>query len=170
MFAHNFTSYLIVATLDGAALSASVAADVALLRRVGGEEETTFRAQTQAVLNVGISLGVATAGVAIEINTENAYRALFLGHALTCLPRRRVDPPVRRPPPGCPASSGTSPWVADRAYRARLAVPVVGLVQPSAILGDHAELMVDDRDISAGPFGLRLVLRVGEGLPASRPA
>jgi MFS family permease len=85
LFAHNFVSYLIVATVQASALSASVTADVALLRRVGGEEATTFRAQTQAVLNLGISLGVATCGVAIELNTVNAYRALFLGQALTSL-------------------------------------------------------------------------------------
>ena len=85
LFAHNFVSYLIVATVQASALSASVTADVALLRRVGGEEATTFRAQTQAVLNLGISLGVATCGVAIELNTANAYRALFLGQALTSL-------------------------------------------------------------------------------------
>ena len=85
LFARNFVSYLIVATVQASALSASVTADVALLRRVGGEEATTFRAQTQAVLNLGISLGVATCGVAIELNTVNAYRALFLGQALTSL-------------------------------------------------------------------------------------
>jgi MFS family permease len=85
LLARNFVSYLIVATVQASALSASVTADVALLRRVGGEEATTFRAQTQAVLNLGISLGVATCGVAIELNTVNAYRALFLGQALTSL-------------------------------------------------------------------------------------
>jgi hypothetical protein len=37
------------------------------------------------VLNLGISLGVATCGIAIELNTVNAYRALFLGNALSCL-------------------------------------------------------------------------------------
>jgi hypothetical protein len=85
LFARGFVSYLIVATVQASALSASVTADVALLRRVGGEEATTFRAQTQAVLNLGISLGVATCGVAIQLNTVNAYRALFLGQALTSL-------------------------------------------------------------------------------------
>ena len=83
--ARDFVSYLIVATVQGAALSASVTADVALLRRVGGEEATTFRSQTQAVFNLGVSLGVATCGVAIQLNTMNAYRALFLGQALTSL-------------------------------------------------------------------------------------
>jgi MFS family permease len=85
LFAHSFASFLIVTTVDGSALIASGAADVALLRRVGGEEATTFRAQMAAVLNMGITLGVATAAVALELNTVNAYRALFLGNALTCL-------------------------------------------------------------------------------------
>jgi len=85
LFAHSFASFLIITTVDGSALIASGAADVALLRRVGGEEATTFRSQMAAVLNVGITLGVATAAVALELNTVNAYRALFLGNALTCL-------------------------------------------------------------------------------------
>jgi MFS family permease len=85
LFARDFGTYLIVATVQGAALSASVTADVTLLRRVGGEEATTFRSQTQAVFNLGVSLGVATCGVAIQLNTVNAYRALFLGQALTSL-------------------------------------------------------------------------------------
>src|SRR5579872_15302 len=85
LFARDFVSYLIVATVQGAALGASVTADVALLRRVGGEEATTFRSQTQAVFNLGVSLGVATCGVAIQLNALNAYRALFFGQALTSL-------------------------------------------------------------------------------------
>jgi MFS family permease len=83
--AHNFVSYLIVAIVDGTALSASTTASVALLRRVAGDKATTFRSQAQAVFNLGISLGVATCGVAIELNTMNAYRALFLGNAVSCL-------------------------------------------------------------------------------------
>lgn len=85
LFAHSFTSFLIVTTVDGSALISSGAANVALLRRVGGEKATTFRSQMAAVLNVGITLGVATAAIALELNTVNAYRALFLGNALTCL-------------------------------------------------------------------------------------
>jgi hypothetical protein len=85
LFAHSFTSFLIVTTVDGAGLIASGAADVALLRRVGDEAATTFRSQMAAMLNVGITLGVATAGIALELNSVNAYRAMFLGNALTCL-------------------------------------------------------------------------------------
>jgi MFS family permease len=85
LFARGFASYLIVAIVQASALSASVTADVALLRRVGGEEATTFRSQTQAALNLGISLGVASCGVAIQLNTVTAYRALFFGQALAGL-------------------------------------------------------------------------------------
>jgi MFS family permease len=83
--AHNFVGFLLVAIVDGSALSASTTVGIALLRRVGGASATTFRSQAQAVLNLGISLGVATAGVAIELNTVTAYRALLLGNALSCL-------------------------------------------------------------------------------------
>ena len=83
--AHSFVSYLIIAIVDGSALSASTTASVALLRRAGGKDATTFRSQASAVLNLGMSLGLATCAVAIQLNTVNAYRALFLGNALSCL-------------------------------------------------------------------------------------
>jgi len=83
--AHSFVSFLVVTTVEGVALSASSAADVALLRRVGGTDATTFRSQSAAVLNLGMSLGIATAGVAVELNTATAYRALLLGNGLSCL-------------------------------------------------------------------------------------
>jgi MFS family permease len=85
VFARGFVSFLIVTTVDGIALTSSSTANVALLRRVGGGDATTFRSRTVAVLNLGMSLGIATAGVAIELNTVTAYRALFLANALSCL-------------------------------------------------------------------------------------
>jgi MFS family permease len=85
LFAHSFVSFLLVTTVDGIALTSSSTVNVTLLRRVGGSDATTFRSQMTAVLNLGLSLGVASAGVAIELNTVTAYRALFLGNALTCL-------------------------------------------------------------------------------------
>jgi MFS family permease len=85
LFAHSFVTYLIVTTVDGIALTSSLTANVALMRRVGGKDATTFRSQTTAVLNLGLSLGIATCGIAIELNTVTAYRALFLGNAASCL-------------------------------------------------------------------------------------
>jgi hypothetical protein len=83
--AHSFVSYLIIAIVDGAALTSSSTSNVALLRRVGGQDATAFRSQTNAVVNLGLSLGIATFGIAIQLNTVNAYRVLFLGNALSCL-------------------------------------------------------------------------------------
>jgi MFS family permease len=83
--AHNFVGFLLVAIVDMAALNASGTVAVALTRRVGGEDATTLRAQMNAVLNLGSSLGVATCGIAIQINTVTAYRALLLGNALCTL-------------------------------------------------------------------------------------
>ena len=83
--AHNFVSLMLIAIVDMAALNASATVAVALTRRVGGKDATTLRAQLGAVLNLGISLGVATSGIAFQLNTATAYRALFLGNALTFL-------------------------------------------------------------------------------------
>ncbi|HEY6309222.1 MAG TPA: MFS transporter [Streptosporangiaceae bacterium] len=83
--AHNFVSLLIIAIVDGSALNSSSTASVALMRRVGGNDATMFRSQVNSVLNLGIALGVATCAVAIQLNTVNAYRALFLGNAIVTL-------------------------------------------------------------------------------------
>ena len=83
--AHDFVSLLLIAIVDTAAMNASGSVAVALTRRVGGEDAITLRAQMSAVLNVGTALGVATCGVALQLNTVSAYRALFLGNALSYL-------------------------------------------------------------------------------------
>jgi hypothetical protein len=85
LFIHSFLGFLIVAVVDVSATNSSLAADGALLRRVGGEDAVLFRARAQTVINLGISLGVIGTGVAVQINTPAAYRALFLVHGLTCL-------------------------------------------------------------------------------------
>ena len=83
--ARGFVSFLVVTVVQGVALSASAPAGVALMRRVGGSGATTFRSQVTAVLNVGVALGVATAGVALEANTVTAYRVLMLGNGASCV-------------------------------------------------------------------------------------
>lgn len=115
--AHSFISYLLVAIVDAAALSSSTTASVALLRRVGGDSATTFRSQANAIINLGISLGVATCGVAIQINTENAYRALFLGNAVATLGGAVVLSFLPKFPP-LPGAHQESPFAAikDKAF------------------------------------------------------
>jgi MFS family permease len=111
--AHGFVSYMLVAVVDGSALSAATTANVALLRRVGGAGATTFRSQASAVVNLAMSLGIATCGVAIQLNTENAYRALFLGNALSCLAGVAVLSRLPRYEP-LPGAHEESPFTALR--------------------------------------------------------
>jgi MFS family permease len=106
LLVHNFATFVIVSTIDMLALNANMAADGALVRRVGGEEATDFRACTQALANLGISLGVVGCGVAVELGTANAYRALFAGNAIailatwTILRRLPRYEPLPKPPAG----------------------------------------------------------------------
>jgi MFS family permease len=83
--AHGFISFMLIAVVEGLGLGTTITAGVALMRRVGGADATTFRSQITAVLNVGMSLGVATCAIAIQLNTVNAYRALLLGNTLSCV-------------------------------------------------------------------------------------
>jgi hypothetical protein len=106
LLVHNFAAFVIVSTIDMLALNANMAADGALLRRVGGEDAAGYRASTQALANLGIALGVFGCGIAVQINTANAYRSLFAGNAvailasLTILRRLPRYQPLPKPPAG----------------------------------------------------------------------
>ncbi len=84
LFIRNFAEFTAVVTLDTLALNAALAANGgALLRRVGGKDAAEFRVSTQAITNLGISLGVIGCGAAVQIGTSDAYRALFVVNAFT---------------------------------------------------------------------------------------
>jgi MFS family permease len=106
LLVHNFAAFTIVSTIDMLALNATHAADGALLRRVGGEDAAGYRANTQALANLGITLGILGCGIAVQINTANAYRSLFVGNAiailasLTILRRLPRYQPLPTPPAG----------------------------------------------------------------------
>jgi len=106
LLVHNFAAFVIVSIIDMLALNANMAADGALLRRVGGEDAAGYRASTQALANLGISLGVLGCGIAVQINTANAYRSLFAGNAVAILASwailRRLPryQPLPKPPAG----------------------------------------------------------------------
>jgi hypothetical protein len=106
LFVHSFGVFVLVSTADMLALNANMAADGALLRRVGGENASGYRANTQAIANLGISLGVLGCGIAVELDTADAYRSLFVGNAVAIfaawavlrrLPRYE---PLPKPPSG----------------------------------------------------------------------
>lgn len=85
LFVHDFATFVAVAVVDMLVFNASLSADGALLRRIGGEDAAAFRSSTQAISNLGISLGLLGCGVAEQVNTADAYRSLFVVNALTFL-------------------------------------------------------------------------------------
>jgi MFS family permease len=85
IFIRNFVGFLIVVSLDMLAMTATMAAEGALNRRVGGEEATRFRASLRAVANLGISFGAVGCGIAVQIDTPTSYRALIIANALMFL-------------------------------------------------------------------------------------
>ena len=85
VFIRNFAEFFIAATLDMLAITASMAAEGALNRRVGGEEATAFRASLRAVANLGVSFGSVGCGIAVQIDTPASYRALIITNALMFL-------------------------------------------------------------------------------------
>jgi hypothetical protein len=99
LFVRDFAEFTAVATVDILSMNAALAADAALLRRIGGEDATEFRASIQAIVNVGLSLGVVGCGAAIEIDTPNAYRALLIVNAVTFLAARTVAKRLPHYPP-----------------------------------------------------------------------
>jgi MFS family permease len=85
LFIHGFAEFTGVTTVSMLAMNAGMSADGALLRRVGGEEASAFRASTQAIANLGISLGAVGCAVAVQLDTAAAYHVLFAFNALTLL-------------------------------------------------------------------------------------
>jgi MFS family permease len=106
IFIHGFGEFVAVTTVSMLSMNAGMSADGALLRRLGGEEASAFRASTQAITNLGISIGAVGCGAAIQISTPTAYRALFAVNAGTLiaswaiLKRLPHYPPLPKPDEG----------------------------------------------------------------------
>lgn len=101
---HGWLAFVLVATVDRLAATASGAAGGALIARVGGDHPAAFRARLRTFVNLGVVLGTLGAAFAVQINTRPAYTALILANAasfacaaliaLVCVPRQR---PLPRP-------------------------------------------------------------------------
>lgn len=81
----DFPAFVVISTIEMLATSANQAAIIALSRRVGGEQAVGFRSQVRAVSNLSMALGVAAAGVAIQIGTATAFRSLLVVNGVTFL-------------------------------------------------------------------------------------
>lgn len=117
LFVGNFAEFVIVATVDMVSMNALLSFNAVLLRRVGGEDATVFRARSRAIVNLGLALGLVGYSAAVQIGTPDAYRSLFLVNALTfaatwaVLGRLPRYEPLHRP-------AGAPRWVAitDKAF------------------------------------------------------
>ncbi|MFJ9948693.1 MFS transporter [Kitasatospora sp. NPDC091207] len=123
----GFVPLLAVMALTCLAERAAKTLEMLFATRATGGRRSTYQALTRSAANAGYALGAGVAAIGLAVGTENAYRALVLGNALSfavtaALVRRTREPrgggrvaaragvPVRaehRPAPG--------PW-RDRGY------------------------------------------------------
>lgn len=79
----SFALFVMCAAMAASANQGAQAIRSGLIRSKGGADAVRFRSRLHAVMNVGISIGAAFAGVAIAVNTPAAYKTLMLGDAVT---------------------------------------------------------------------------------------
>jgi MFS family permease len=103
LFIHSFAAFVAVVAVDQLANNAANAVRGGLIRRIGGEGASAFRARLRAVTNAGIGLGTLCAAAAIQVDTPLAYQVMIIGNAssflLSALILRRLPhlPPLPRP-------------------------------------------------------------------------
>ena len=82
---HDFALFVLVVAVDQLANNASNAVRGGLIRRIGGDGASAFRARLRAVTNAGIGLGTLCAAAAIQVDSALAYRLLIAVNALSFL-------------------------------------------------------------------------------------
>ena len=81
---HSFAGFVFVSALGSIFSSASGSTRAALMSRFGvGEQRVHVRAFQRAVTNFGMSIGMVIAGVALAIDTRDAYLTMVLSNAVT---------------------------------------------------------------------------------------
>ena len=83
---HSFGPFLVIIVLLGVAESGEAVSRGALVAVVvGREQRVRLSAHMRSVWNLGFTLGVLLAGLALALNTKPAYLSLIWGHALVML-------------------------------------------------------------------------------------
>ncbi len=110
LFVRSFVPFVLVASLYGASQCGLTAARQALLAGlVEAAERTKVRAVLAAAINGGIAVGAALGGLALQVDTEAGYLAVFALDAVSfvvsalVLLRLPVVAPTPRGPKGQPA-------------------------------------------------------------------
>ncbi|GGK90063.1 MFS transporter [Nocardia jinanensis] len=118
---HDFGAFVVVATVVSIAEQGSRAVRGALIAQVGGRGRAHLRGYLRAVTNIGVAVGAAGAGLAIQHDTYTAYLALILADAVSFLLAALV---IARIPP-CPPVRGVDDGRGIR--RGRLDIPYLGV-------------------------------------------
>jgi hypothetical protein len=84
VFIHGFAAFLLVACLEMLSISAFMAVDGALVRRVSGDN-FGVPSMLRAISNLGTLVGALLCGVAMAVGTAGAYRTLIVVNVLTFL-------------------------------------------------------------------------------------
>jgi MFS family permease len=84
VFIHGFVAFLIVACLEMLSISAFMAVDGALVRRVS-DGNFAVPSILRAISNLGTLVGAMLCGVAVAVGTSGAYRTLIVVNVLTFL-------------------------------------------------------------------------------------
>ncbi|MFE3375555.1 MFS transporter [Streptomyces anulatus] len=116
LFVHTFWMFIVVACLTAAVHAANPASRDPLVRQFGGERPAAYRAYLQATTNLAIASGALLAGLAIQLDTREAYLSLLIGRTLAFVGCALLL--LRLPgPPASPAGARTKRrghWVALR--------------------------------------------------------
>ncbi|MGO4649111.1 MFS transporter [Nocardia sp. 2YAB30] len=95
----GFVAFVVVAAAVIIAEQGSRAVRGALIARVGGRDRTRLRGYLRSVTNLGVAVGAAGAGLAIQHDTRAAYSALILADAASYLLTALVIARIPRQPP-----------------------------------------------------------------------
>ena len=106
---HSFLGFVAVAIASSLFRSAGGTASMALMSRFGaGEERVRIRAFQRSVSNLGMSVGMAIAAVALAIDTREGYVAMVLGNAITFVGSAFFVMQFPVMPPTAPAGGASS--------------------------------------------------------------
>jgi MFS family permease len=82
-FTRSLTAFILAACFTSVNQTAGLAARGPIIRRLGGARPQELRAYLRSVTNLGIALGAVGAGVAVQVNSDLAYRVLIAGNGVS---------------------------------------------------------------------------------------
>jgi hypothetical protein len=136
VFIHGFVPFVIVASLEIICLTAFLAVNRALMRRVGGDGNAALPNVMAAIGNLAISVGALVCGIAVAIGTAQAFRSLIIVNALTFVCAWAVLGRLPRYEPLPKPEGHNKPWIAltDGAFLTFVVLDAVMSMQFSVIM------------------------------------